>query len=103
MIQLSRGPGDVSLSAVVLVGFDRSKGQVHGTCVHGFHGAADEAGIARSRERLLKDLRGRIGGGVELDVIQLPVADLEDGWIERVDPVTRQPVIGKSRTGITRP
>jgi len=103
MFQLSRGPDNLPLSAVVLVGFERSTGQVFGTCVHGFHGATDEAGIARSRERLLQDLGTRIGKAAELDVIQLPLADLAEGSIERVDPVTRKAVIAKSRTAITHP
>jgi hypothetical protein len=102
MFQLSRGPDNLPLSAVVLVGFERGTGQVCGTCVHGFHGATDEAGIARSRERLLQDLGTRIGKAAEL-VIQLPLADVAEGWIERVDPVTRKAVIAKSRTAITHP
>jgi hypothetical protein len=67
MIRMSKGPTNEPLRAVVIVAFDTSNGQVHGTFVHGYHGELDAAGIRRSRDRLLSELRARVDASVPLD------------------------------------
>ncbi len=89
MIRMSKGPKGETLQAVVIVAFDPSSGRVHGSFVHGSHGGPDEAGIERSRERFLGELRRRVGS-VSLDVLQYPLDDLKGGWAERVDLETRK-------------
>jgi hypothetical protein len=92
MISMSKGRKGEALHAVVIVAFDRANGRVHGTFVHGSLGGPDDAGVKRSRERLMMDLRDRLGGAADLDTVQLPLDELKENWIERVDPATRQPV-----------
>ena len=106
MIKMSGGPSGEPFSAVVIVAFDSKKGDVYGTYVHAYHGETDEVGVERSREKLLKDVRGRPGGCADIELVQVRLAELEEGWIERVDPTTRTVVIRRERdiaTGITRP
>lgn len=96
MIKMSKSPTNETLHAVAIVAFDTSNGRVHGTFVHGSCGEPDEAGIRRSRQRLLSELRDRTGGSVMLDAIEQPLAEFGHGWIEQVDPETRKPVIRHS-------
>ena len=106
MIKMSRSPSGEAFSAVVIVAFDRTKGHVHATYVHGFEGDTDKGGVERARERLLKDLGGRFGSCADIELVQLPLNELEDGWIERVDPTTRNVVVRRGRdvgTDLTRP
>jgi len=93
MIKMSKSPTNETLHAAIIVVFDTSSGRVHGTFVHGSYGEPDEAGIRRSRERLLSELRDRVDSGITLDAIERPLAELGDGWTEQVDPETRKPVI----------
>ena len=51
-------------------------------------------GIERSRERFMQELRERMGGDADLDMVEVPLGELEGGWIERVDPVSRSVVKG---------
>jgi hypothetical protein len=106
MIKMSSGPGGESFSIVALVAFDPASGDVHATYLHGYHGELDEAATDGCREKLLKDVRRRLGAGANVEVVQVRLADLEGGWIERVDPTTRAVVIRRERdsaSGITRP
>lgn len=105
MISMTKGHSVEPLHAVVLVAFDRKSGKVHGTFVHGSLGRADEEGVKRSREKFLAELKARLGSRVELDTLQLPLEDLKDAWVDRVDPATRQAVKAphNERTSIKRP
>src|SRR4051794_22405569 len=44
-----------------VVVFDRVTGRVHGTFTHASHGAPDHAGALRGGERLVAELKGRLG------------------------------------------
>jgi hypothetical protein len=105
MISMTKGGAGEPLHAVVLVAFDRASGRVHGTFVHGSLGAPDEAGVKRSREKFLALLRTRLGSAVDLDTLQIPLEDLKDAWVDRVDLATRQPVKAPQNgpRAITRP
>ena len=105
MISMTKGRTGEQVHAVVVVAFDRASGRVHGTFVHGSLGAPDEAGVKRSREKFVAQLKARLGGTVELDTLQLPLEELKDAWIDRVDPATRQPVKApqKAPRAIARP
>jgi hypothetical protein len=81
---------------VIVVVFERASGRVRGTYVHGAHGAHDEAGARRGGERLMTELKTKLGTGYELDSVLLPAEHLK-GSIERIDPDTRQIVYGPAR------
>ena len=89
MVRMSKGPRGETLHAVVLIAFERANGRVAGSFVHGSHEGPDEAGIERSRDRFMKELRERMGGEADLDVLQVPLSELEGCWIERVDAASR--------------
>jgi hypothetical protein len=105
MISMTKGHTVEPLHAVVIVAFDRASGKVHGSFVHGSLGGPDEAGIKRSREKFVAELKTRLGSGVALDTIQLPLEELKDAWVDRVDPATRQAIKAphNARTSIKRP
>jgi len=106
MIKVSRGSSNVPLSMVVIVAFDPTKGDVYATYGHAYHGESDETGVERGREKLLKDVLGRLGRNANIELVQIQLSDLEGGWIERVDPTTRTVVIQREchiSAGITRP
>lgn len=105
MISMTKGHSVEPLHALVIVVFDRATGKVHGSFVHGTLGGPDEEGVMRSREQFLTELKARLGSGVELDTLQLPLEQLKDAWVERVDPATRQPIKAQQheRTSILRP
>ena len=105
MISMSKGRKGETLHAVVVVAFDRANGRVHGTFVHGSLGDPEEAGVKRSCERFMTELRERLGGDADLETVQFPLDELKTSWIERVDPVTRKPIkiALDASTGITRP
>ena len=92
MVNLSKGPHGETLRTVVIVAFDRVNGRVHGTFVHASLDT-DEAGVARSRERLIAVVidhpeRHR----TQIETLEVPLRELPAGAIERVDPVTRKVV-----------
>jgi hypothetical protein len=90
MIRMSKSANGQPLHAVVLLAFDPVTGQVHATFVHGSHGGADPAGIERSREHLLRDVRSRLDTHAQVDTLDIPLEELPEGSIERIDPVTRR-------------
>lgn len=90
MIRMSKGPGDDTLYAVVIVAFERTDGRVVGTFVHGSHHRPDPDGVKRSRNRFLKELKEGLAGAADLDVIEIPLQELEGAWIERIDPSSRR-------------
>lgn len=105
MISMTKGHTVEPLHAVVIVVFDRASGKVHGTFVHGSLGGPDDAGVKRSREKIVAELKTRLGSRVALDAIQLPLEELKDAWVDRVDPATRQPIKAphNARTAIKQP
>jgi hypothetical protein len=92
MIRMSKGPGDDTLHSIIIVAFERTNGCVVGTFVHGSHHRPDPAGIKRSRDRFLNELMGGPAGATDLDVVEIPLQELEGTWIERIDPSTRKVV-----------
>ncbi|SPB14764.1 hypothetical protein NOV72_01996 [Caballeronia novacaledonica] len=106
MIKMSRSPSGAAFSAVVIVAFDPANGDVHATYVHGYEGELDERGLERSRGQVLKDVRGRLASCAAIELIQVPLAEMEDGWVERIDPITREVVVRRGcdvPNGVTRP
>lgn len=105
MIAMSKGRKGEALHTVVVVAFDQANGRVHGTFVHGSLGSPEEADVKRSRERFMTELRVRLGDDADLDTVQLPLDELKESWIERVDPATRKPVKRErdTSTGIAVP
>jgi hypothetical protein len=92
MISMTKGRSQDAFHAVVLVAFDRTTGRVHGTFVHGsLGGPPNEADVQRS-DRFLADLSARLGGGIDLDVLRLPLEELKEAWVDSVDPGTRMPI-----------
>lgn len=96
MIKMSGGLGGEKFSAVVIVAFDPASGDVHATYVHGHDGPSDEGGIERGRQRLLADVRERLGSHAEVALVQVPLAEVAEGWIERVDSQTRKVVVRRN-------
>jgi hypothetical protein len=94
MVRMTAGPGKGPMHAVALLAFDARTGRVHATFVHGSFGE-DAAGVARSRERLGRDIRNRITADVELEFLELPLHELPEGLIEMVDPKTRKLVVSQ--------
>jgi hypothetical protein len=94
MVNLSKGPhGEIPWS-VVIVAFDRTSGRVHGTFVHGSLDTADQAGVSRSRERLIAAVIDHPGRDrTRIETVEVPLGELPPGAIERVDPVTRKVVM----------
>jgi hypothetical protein len=98
MLRISTGPDKESIHHLVVVVFDRNSGRVHGTYVHGSHGAHDEAGAQRGGERLRSEVTKRLGASADLDVLHVPLESLQGGSIARVDPTTRDVVVDNRRT-----
>jgi hypothetical protein len=92
MLSITKSSKADKLHGVVVVAFDRANGQVRGTYVHGSLGGADEAGVKSEGAQFVAKLKTRLGGKVELDTIQLPLEELKDAWVERVDLATRKAV-----------
>jgi hypothetical protein len=91
MVNISKGPHGETLRSVVIVAFDRTSGLVHGTFVHGSLDAVDQAGIARSRERLIAAVIDHPGRDrARIDTVEVPLDEVPPGAIERVDPVMRK-------------
>jgi hypothetical protein len=104
MIRMSKGRGAETLHAVVIVAFERTTGRVVGSFVHGSHDGPDEAGVTRSRDRLMKELKAGLGTDADLDAVQIPLLELEQGWIEHVDLTKRTLVRSSPHAGrIARP
>jgi hypothetical protein len=104
MIRMSKGKGAETLHAVVIVAFERTNGRVVGGFVHGSYDGPDEAGVTRSRDRLMEELKAGLVGDTDLDVVEIPLHELEQGWIERVDPTKRKLVKSSPHAGrIARP
>ena len=100
MIKMSGGPSGEAFSAVVIIAFDPTNGDIHATYTHGYYGETDEAEIERSRETLLKDVRRRLGICDNVELVQVRLDELEGSWIDRVDP-TSGSVIMRRRHDIT--
>ena len=79
---------------VLIIAFNRSNGRLLGTFAHGSYGE-DEAGVARSRERLLAELQNSLGAKTKIDTIELRHDQLPEGSIKSVDPKTRRLVMEK--------
>ena len=92
MIKLSEAPSGEPLHTVLIVAFDAVSGQVHSTFVHASYGE-DAPGVARSRQRLLKDLRSQLGAKAKLESVTLPSGKMPVGSVRRVEPKTRKLVI----------
>jgi hypothetical protein len=90
MIHFSKSAGGQTLHAVVVVAFDATTGQVHGTFVHGSLNGPDPEGLARSREHLLRDLSGHQASKAKLHTLEIPLSEMPDGSIDRVDVATRK-------------
>jgi hypothetical protein len=70
-----------------------------GSFVHGSYGGPDEAGVTRSRDRLMEELKAGLVNDTDLDVVEIPLHELEQGWIERVDPTKRKLVKSSPHAG----
>jgi hypothetical protein len=79
MLAISNGPDGKPLSAVVLVAFDSAKGDVLATYVHGYFGDLEKGEVEQASELLLGDVRGRVGDKANIEVIQVPIAELDKG------------------------
>src|SRR5262245_55118103 len=83
-----RGP---KLNITAIIVFDRKKGRIHGTYLHGSIEEADEVGVKRSRHRLLAEIVERLGcKATALDAIEVPHEDLPSASLDRVDPKKRR-------------
>ena len=99
MLSMTKSPKTEKLHGVVVVAFDRASGQVRGTYVHGSLAPADEAGVKSEGAQFVAKLKARLGGKVELDTIHVPLEELKDSWVERVDLATRKAVMGTAGRG----
>ncbi len=90
MLSITKTRDSDALQGVVLVAFDPESGRVHGTYTHGSLGAPDEAGAKRAGEQFLRKLAQRLRGAVKMDTIRVPLDEIKDTWVERVDPATRK-------------
>ena len=88
-----------TLHAVVVVAFQRADGRVIGTFVHGSYNGPDHAGVERSRDRFMKEMREHRSGDADLDFVLVPLQELAGRWVQRVDPKTRTVVKSGPKTG----
>ena len=90
MIRSSTGPGPDQLQFTVIIAYDPADGRIYGTAHHGYFGEADEEGIGQSEARLVDTLTHRPCDPVtNVETIVLPLDELRDMAIDRVDPATK--------------
>jgi len=97
MIGTSKPRGGEVLYTTMLVAFDPVSGAVFGAIAHISSKLSDPAGVARSRERFLKDMEARVGGNHGIELLELAPHELPHDIIERVDPKTRRIVTAAPR------
>jgi hypothetical protein len=93
MISLSPAKGGESLHTVVVVAFDKTSGEVHGTYAHGSLDRPDTDGAMRGGERLREQIAVRKARSPNtISLVELALTDIPPTGIARIDPETRRPV-----------
>jgi hypothetical protein len=89
MISITKDQKGEIPNVVLVVAFNPANGEVHGTFAHASYGREDVEGVARSRERFLRELRSDLGTKAKIEVIELPADKAPRGLIKHVDLKTR--------------
>jgi len=104
VIRLPDLPGGDEMHAVVIVAFDPTTGEIHGTFVHGSLGDIEPSALELSESRFRAEVADRVGADAVIAAIRVPLSSFTSTWIDRVDPQTLEPLFrAAGPTSISRP